>query len=51
MMDQISKLLEDYRQRGGICEEVSIGGAGHVVFMSHPKAFNRAFHAFLEKYS
>ena len=51
MMDQISKLLEDYRQRGGTCEEVSIGGAGHVVFLSHPEAFNRAFHAFLEKYS
>ena len=51
MMDQISKLLEDYRQRGGTCEEVSIGGAGHVVFLSHPEAFNQAFHAFLEKYS
>ena len=49
MMDQISKLLEDYRQRGGACEEVSIEGAGHVVFLSHAEAFNHVFHAFLKQ--
>jgi len=51
MMDQISKLLGDYRQRGGAYEEVSIEGAGHAPFLSHPEVFNRAFHAFLKRTS
>jgi pimeloyl-ACP methyl ester carboxylesterase len=51
MMDQIVKMLEDYREHGGYCEEVCIKGAGHVPFLSHPDEFNRAFHAFLERNS
>lgn len=49
MLDQIRKLLDDYARHGGVYEEVSIKGAGHVVFLSHPEAFNRAFHAHLER--
>ena len=51
MMDQIRKLLEDYRGRGGKCDEVQIEGAGHVAFLSHPEEFNRAFHAHLARTS
>jgi len=51
MLDQISKLLKDYRQHGGTCKEMSIEGAGHVVFMSHPEEFNRVFHAHLDRNS
>lgn len=48
MMDQIRKMLDDYQAAGGLYEEVAIEGAGHVVFLSHPEQFNRAFHAFLD---
>lgn len=51
MLDQISKMLEDYRDRGGSFEEVLIEGAGHAAFLSHPAIFNRAFHAHLERTS
>jgi len=51
MMDQIRKQLEDRRDAGGSFEEVCVEGAGHVVFLSHPEAFNRAFHPFLERHS
>lgn len=49
MMDQIRVTLEAYAARGGKYEEVSVAGAGHVPFLSHPDEFNRAFHAFLER--
>ena len=47
MMDQIRKMLDDYTGRGGTYEEVAIGDSGHVPFITHPDAFNRAFHAHL----
>jgi len=45
MMQQIRRMLEDYAGAGGHYGEVAIEGAGHVPFLSHPEAFNRAFHA------
>ena len=47
MMDQIRKLLEDYRHRGGSYREVAIKGSGHVPFITHPMEFNSVFHAHL----
>ena len=49
MMDQIRKMLDDYRAAGGTYEEVSIADSGHVPFITHPEEFNRAFHAHLEQ--
>ncbi len=49
MMDQIRKMLDDYRAVGGRYEEVSIADSGHVPFITHPEEFNRAFHAHLEQ--
>ena len=49
MMDQIRRMLEAYRERGGTVEEVAIDDAGHVPFITHPEPFNRAFHAHLER--
>jgi len=49
MMDQIRKMLDDYRAVGGTYEEVSIADSGHVPFITHPEEFNRAFHAHLEQ--
>lgn len=49
MMDQIRKFLGDYSAQGGWYKEVSVEGAGHVVFMCHPEAFNRSFHAHLTR--
>ena len=49
MMDQIRKMLDDYRAAGGMYEEVSIADSGHVPFITHPEEFNRAFHALLEQ--
>ncbi len=51
MMDQISKMLEDYESRGGTYQKVPIKGAGHVPFLSHPAEFNQAFHALLDRTS
>jgi pimeloyl-ACP methyl ester carboxylesterase len=51
MMDQIRKMLDDYRAAGGSYDEVAIEGSGHVPFITHPEAFNRAFHAHLEQTS
>lgn len=51
MMDQISKMLEDYEKRGGTYKTVSIDGGGHVPFLSHPDEFNQAFHALLDRTS
>jgi pimeloyl-ACP methyl ester carboxylesterase len=51
MMDQIRRLLKDYREHGGSYQEISVAGAGHVPFMSHPDQFNRAFHALLDRSS
>jgi pimeloyl-ACP methyl ester carboxylesterase len=51
MMDQIRTLLEDYRAQGGHCDEIAVQGAGHVPFMSHPAAFNEAFHNLLDQTS
>lgn len=48
MMDQIRKMLDDYRAAGGSFDEEVIAGAGHAPFITHPEAFNRAFHAHLE---
>jgi pimeloyl-ACP methyl ester carboxylesterase len=49
MMDQIRKLLDDYRRAGGACREVAIEGSGHVPFITHPAEFNRVFHEHLER--
>ncbi len=49
MMDQIRKMLDDYRGVGGTYEEVAIADSGHVPFITHPEAFNRAFHSHLER--
>jgi pimeloyl-ACP methyl ester carboxylesterase len=49
-MDQIRLTLDNYTERGGRYREVSIAGAGHVPFLSHPETFNPAFHAFLERH-
>jgi len=49
MMDQIRKLLVDYRRHGGSYEEVAIRGSGHVPFITHPAEFNRVFHRHLER--
>ena len=51
MMDQIRTLLDDYQEHGGSYQEISVAGAGHVPFMSHPDEFNRAFHALLDRCS
>jgi pimeloyl-ACP methyl ester carboxylesterase len=48
MMDQIRKMLEDYRSQGGSFAEVAIEGSGHVPFITHPEEFNRVFHEHLE---
>lgn len=49
MMDQIRTILDDYAKNGGSYQEVAVQGSGHVPFLSHPKDFNRAFHAFLDQ--
>jgi pimeloyl-ACP methyl ester carboxylesterase len=49
MMDQIRKMLDDYREQGGSYEEVAIPDSGHVPFITHPDEFNRAFHAHLNR--
>ena len=51
MMDQIRKMLDDYTAAGGSYEEVAIPDSGHVPFITHPEAYNRVFHAHLEKTS
>ena len=51
MMDQISKMLDDYVAVGGSYEEVAIPESGHVPFITHPEEFNRVFHAHLDKTS
>jgi pimeloyl-ACP methyl ester carboxylesterase len=51
MMDQIRKMLDDYRTAGGTYDEVAIPGAGHAPFITHADEFNRAFHAHLGKTS
>lgn len=48
MLKQTRRLLAAYRERGGRYDETPIEGAGHVVFLSHPEAFDRAFHAHLQ---
>jgi len=47
MMEQIRTLLEAYALRGGHWSEVAVPGAGHVPFLSHPAAFDAAFHSHL----
>jgi pimeloyl-ACP methyl ester carboxylesterase len=47
MMKQIRRTLEDYARQGGVFREVAVEGSGHVPFMSHPEAFDRAFHQHL----
>jgi pimeloyl-ACP methyl ester carboxylesterase len=47
MMKQIRRFLDDYTSRGGHYEEISVEGAGHVPFITHPDEFNRPFHEFL----
>ena len=49
MMDQIRKTLDDYVREGGCYDEVAIPDCGHVPFITHPREFNRAFHAHLER--
>ena len=51
MMDQIQKMLDDYRSAGGSYDKVVIQGAGHVPFITHPEEFNRVFHKHLKKNS
>lgn len=51
MMDQIRKLLDEYRLRGGACQEVAIEGSGHVPFITHPMEFNSVFHAHIQQTS
>jgi len=47
MMQQIRALLAQYAALGGACREVAVPASGHVPFLTHPRAFNRAFHAHL----
>lgn len=49
MMDQIRKMLDDYRDQGGSYDEVAISNSGHVPFITHPEEFDRVFHAHLEQ--
>ena len=51
MMDQIRKMLMDYRTHGGSFEEVAITDSGHVPFITHPEEFNESFHAHLQRTS
>jgi pimeloyl-ACP methyl ester carboxylesterase len=49
MMDQIRKMLDDYRDQGGSYDELAIANSGHVPFITHPEEFDRVFHAHLEQ--
>jgi pimeloyl-ACP methyl ester carboxylesterase len=51
MMDQIRKMLDDYRAAGGSYDEVAIEDSGHVPFITHPDEFNQTFHEHLERTS
>ncbi len=50
METQIRTVLQDYAGAGGDYQEAVIEGSGHVPFISHPNAYNRVFHTFLNQF-
>jgi pimeloyl-ACP methyl ester carboxylesterase len=44
-------MLDDYAAAGGSYEEAVIPDCGHVPFITHIEAFDRAFHAHLARTS
>jgi len=48
MIDQIRRILEVYKEKGGNVEIKFIEGAGHTPFLEKPKIFKKIFLKFLE---
>ncbi len=49
MVGQTRAVLDQYRAHGGQYEEVVFENTGHTPYIEQPEAFNRAFHALLER--